>query len=238
MYDKKSREEKGWRIIKLLTFYFGEKKLKDLTLLDVGASTGIIDNIIAKKIGKVVGIDIDKGGINYASKTYQKKNLTFKVDDALKLSFKDNSFDVVVCTHVYEHVANPKKLFSEIYRVLKPGGVCYFAAVNKWWPIEPHHNLLFLSYFPKNLGNFYVKVFKKVPNYYETLYSYKTLSTLTSKFKRHEYTGKIFRHPKKFGYNGKLMSNPAVKYTSFILSPIMKYSAPTFFWLLEKPHAK
>ena len=40
----------------------------------------------------------------------------------MKLSFKENSFDIVICTHVYEHVPNSKKLFDEIYRVLKPGG--------------------------------------------------------------------------------------------------------------------
>lgn len=235
MYDKKTREVKGWRIIKLLEIYYGKERLKELSLLDVGSSTGIIDNILAKKIGKVVGIDIDNSAIKFANKTYKRKNLIFKVDDALKLSFKDNSFDVIVCTHVYEHVTNPKKLFSEIYRVLKPEGVCYLAAVNKWWPLEPHHNLLLLSYLPKKLGNLYVKIFNKAPSYFETLYSYNKLSRLSVKFRKHEYTDKIFRDLKKYGYEGKYISNPLIKLFCFILSPLMRYTSPTFFWLLEKP---
>src|SRR5260221_7815388 len=103
MYDKKSREEKGVRIIKTLSDYLGNKNLKSLTVLDVGASTGIIDSVLAKKFKNVVGTDIDKDAVKFANKNFAKKNLKFKVEDAMKLSFKNNSFDVVICTHVYEH---------------------------------------------------------------------------------------------------------------------------------------
>lgn len=40
------------------------------------------------------------------------------------LPFKNDSFDSVVCTQVFEHVDNPFKAASEIYRVLKKGGHC------------------------------------------------------------------------------------------------------------------
>jgi ubiquinone/menaquinone biosynthesis C-methylase UbiE len=238
MYDKKSREIKGKRIIKLLEIYFGFKRLKDLKVLDVGSSTGIIDNIIAKRLGQVIGADIDKGAIEFANKNFKSKNLTFQVQDALKLTFPENSFDVVICTHVYEHVSDPKKLFQEIYRVLKPGGICYLAAINKWWPIEPHYDLLFLSYLPKNIAHRYVQLFQKAPFYYETLFSYMTLCELTKKFNRIEFTSKIFRQPKKYSYDGKYLHNPLIKTVSFTLSPLMKYLSPTFFWLLEKPNDK
>ncbi len=238
MYDKQSRTEKGEHIIKLLEIYFGSKKLKELNILDVGASTGIIDSVVAKKVGKVIGTDIDKGAVKFANHNFKTKKLSFKIEDALNLSFPDNKFDVVICTHVYEHVSNPKELFQEIYRVLKPGGVCYLAAINKWWPIEPHYDLPFLSYVPKNIAHKYVKLFNRAPNYYETLFSYNTLCGLTKKFNRIEFTDKIFRQPNKFGYNGKYMRNPLVKTISYIASPMMKYASPTFFWLLEKPYGK
>jgi len=43
-------------------------------------------------------------------------------EDLTKLSFKDNSFDAILCYHVLEHIEDDKRAISELYRVLKPGG--------------------------------------------------------------------------------------------------------------------
>ena len=42
--------------------------------------------------------------------------------DVHEIPFDDNTFDVVFCNHVMEHVDDDIKAMSEIYRVLKPGG--------------------------------------------------------------------------------------------------------------------
>src|SRR5258708_4206590 len=143
----------------------------------------------------------------------------------MKLTFKDNLFDVVICTHVYEHVPSPKKLFNEIYRVLKPGGVCYLAAQNKLWPLEAHHNLLFLSYLPKQLADFYIRIFTKKKEYYEHPMTYWQLHEALKKFTIHEYTSKILLNPKRFGYDNQSIG---------AFNQIFKYFTPTLFWLLEK----
>lgn len=231
MYDRVSREQKARRIIKTLGDFFG-KDLKNLTLLDLGSSTGIIDNVLANKFKKVVGTDIDREAISFAKKNFQKKNLEFKVEDAMKLSFPDNNFDVVVCTHVYEHVPDQKQLFSEIYRVLKPGGVCYLAAQNKLWPWEPHYNLPFLSWLPNLVANFYLQITGKAKEYYETPVTYWKLKQLTKQFGVYEYTQRIIRNPTKFDYN--TLAHPLLKIIIWPLSPVAKYFSPTFFWLLEK----
>ncbi|MEK7526565.1 MAG: class I SAM-dependent methyltransferase [Patescibacteria group bacterium] len=231
MYDKKSREEKAKRMVILLGKYFDKEKLKKLTLLDVGASTGIIGNYLAQYFRSVTVADIDKQAIEFAGKEFKKKNLSFKVDDAMNLSFKDNTFDIVICTHVYEHVPNPRKLFSEIYRVLKPNGVCYLAAINSLWPMEPHYDLPFLSYLPKRIANTYVRLFNKANEYYETPANWWQLKKLTNKFVVNEYTAKIFQNPANYGY----LNIPKALYpVSFLLSPLLKFLAPTFFWLLIK----
>lgn len=232
MYEFESRKRKAIRIAKLLEDYYGKKELKKLTLLDVGASTGIIDNELAIHFKKVTGIDIDKDAIKYANTKFKKENLEYKVDDAINLSFKENSFDVVVCAQVYEHVPDAQKLIDEIYRVLKPSGVCYFAALNKLWPWEPHYNLPFLSWLPKNIGNIYVKVFGKAQRYHETLKTYWGLKTLTNKFIVIEYTSKILKNTKKFGYYN--LSKFPLNIIAWFISPISIYMAPTFFWLLVK----
>ncbi len=42
--------------------------------------------------------------------------------DVHDIPFEDNTFDVVFCNHVLEHVEDDEKVLSEFYRVLKPGG--------------------------------------------------------------------------------------------------------------------
>jgi SAM-dependent methyltransferase len=42
--------------------------------------------------------------------------------DIRSMPFEDNSFDVLLCNHVLEHIDNEQKATSEIYRVLKKGG--------------------------------------------------------------------------------------------------------------------
>jgi len=42
--------------------------------------------------------------------------------DIQEIPFKDDSFDVVICNHVLEHVDDDMKALKEFYRILKPGG--------------------------------------------------------------------------------------------------------------------
>lgn len=42
--------------------------------------------------------------------------------DICNLPFSDNSFDVILCNHVLEHIPNDTKAMQELYRILKPGG--------------------------------------------------------------------------------------------------------------------
>lgn len=42
--------------------------------------------------------------------------------DICNLPFKENSFDIIFCNHVLEHIPNDTKAMQELYRVLKPGG--------------------------------------------------------------------------------------------------------------------
>ncbi len=45
-----------------------------------------------------------------------------EIADVTKLQYKSNSFDIVICVSVLEHVKDYNKAVSEIFRVLKPGG--------------------------------------------------------------------------------------------------------------------
>lgn len=213
--DVVSRTRQAEKILAVLTEYFGKKTLKKLHVLDVGCGWGIIDAYVALHAGNLVGIDSDEEAIASARRNFRNKNLTFLAGDGLRLPFGDGSFDLVICHQVYEHVSDSQKLFDEIYRVLAPGGVCYCAAINKWFPWEPHIGLPFLSYFPKLLARWGIR-----PK------SYWQLQKEASKFTIIDYTQKILNNPKKYHYN--------VSKAFRLFSPFWRYVSPTFIFILKK----
>ena len=235
MYDRKSREQKALQIVKTLTRILGNTALQKFTVLDIGCSTGIIDTILAQKCKKVVGIDIDKKAILFAKKNCKQKNLVFTIGDTMKLAFPNNSFDVIICAQVYEHVPNPQKLFEEVYRVLRPGGVCYLSACNKLWPIEPHYNLPFLSFLPTSFANYYIKITGKGERYFEKLKTYWQLKKLVKQFIITDVTTQILKEPKGFGFTESFIAKQPGHFLVGIFAPLGKFFAPTFFWLLGKP---
>merc|ERR1719378_1920326 len=97
-------------------------------VLDLGSGLGIDSFIASASVGEegsVVGIDISKSEVKHAgerAKARGLKNLEFKVEDMEKMSFEDNSFDCVISNGAFCLAPNKKAAFTEIYRILKPGG--------------------------------------------------------------------------------------------------------------------
>lgn len=91
-------------------------------VLDVGCSSAVLTAEVAKNLpnAKLTGIDSYKKAIDFAKSKYP--SLELLVADAHKLPFKDNVFDLVICTETLEHVTNPKKSLLEIKRVLAKNG--------------------------------------------------------------------------------------------------------------------
>jgi SAM-dependent methyltransferase len=52
--------------------------------------------------------------------SYSRKGV--RCEDLERLTFEDNSFDIVITQTVFEHIRDPEAAWREIYRVLKPGG--------------------------------------------------------------------------------------------------------------------
>lgn len=93
------------------------KPLNIETVLDAGCGEGFtLDRLQKEKIGKVFeGIEYDESAVLMANVLYPK--LTIKKGDIYKLPYKNNSFDLVICTEVLEHLENPKKAYRELLRV-------------------------------------------------------------------------------------------------------------------------
>lgn len=92
-------------------------------ILDVGCSSGWFISEIAKRFpkAKCYGIDLYNKAIAYGRRLYP--NIEFQLADVHEIPFRKNTFDLVICTEVLEHVDDPKRVLLEIKRVLKDNGV-------------------------------------------------------------------------------------------------------------------
>ncbi|TRZ41404.1 class I SAM-dependent methyltransferase [Robertkochia solimangrovi] len=61
------------------------------------------------------------GNLNYTTTDLDSPLADVKAD-ICALPFEDNTYDVILCNHVLEHIKNDKKAMQELYRVMKPGG--------------------------------------------------------------------------------------------------------------------
>jgi len=234
MYDTDGRVRKAATMAAALDDYF-DVPLKELRVLDVGASTGIIDNYLAGYFGSVLGIDIDKEAIESAKKTFQRNNLNFREGDALSTNLPNESVDVVICSHVYEHVPNACTMMDEIFRVLRPGGICYFAAGNRLMWNEPHYNLPLLSAIPRPFAHLYVQMASKASHYHELHFSYWGLRKLIKRFELVDYTAKMIEQPEKFGVTYMIPPSSRKQAIAKVVTKFAFWLVPSYIWLLRKP---
>lgn len=104
-----------------------EKNLANRIVLDLGSGFGgrTIYYARAGKSKLCFGLDIDTRGVE-ESKKYadfiKQDNVFFAMGKGENLPFASDLFDFVLSFDVLEHVNDVEKVFSDVYRVLKPGG--------------------------------------------------------------------------------------------------------------------
>lgn len=236
MHDTEGRIRKAVTMVAALSDYF-DVPLWELNALDIGASTGIIDNYLADHFGSLLGIDIDAAAIESARSTFHKDNLTFRVGDALSTNLPSSSVDVVICSQIYEHVPDAYAMVEEIFRVLRPGGICYFAAGNRLKWNEPHYNLPLLSAIPRPLAHLYIRISGKATHYHELHFSYWGLRKLIKPFELIDYTSSMIRCPDKFGVGYMIPPGTPKQAIAKMVAKFAYWLVPGYIWLLRKPDA-
>jgi ubiquinone/menaquinone biosynthesis C-methylase UbiE len=232
MYDVSERHRKAATMVAVLSRCMGEK-LRDARVLNVGCSAGLIDEALAPSVGSVTGVDIDASAIAKAVSRGLPANVTLLAGDAMALEFADQSFDAVICSQVYEHVPDVERLIGEIHRVLRPGGVCYFAATNRWAVVEMHHGLPFLSWLPTGLADRYMRLAGKGDRYYERHLGYGALRRLVAGFAVRDFTGQILDDPEAFEA-GYLFRGKVKRFAARLMFRFARPIFPGYIWVLER----
>ncbi len=129
-FERVFHRERVKTILNLMD-YSGKK------VLDLGCNTGIILMPLLEKGIDVVGVDINSGDVAQAKKNLKNRGLDPKKVQAAAgqdLPFADETFDLVLLVDVLEHASESTAVTSEVYRVLKPGGLAVATVPNHWHP--------------------------------------------------------------------------------------------------------
>ena len=97
---------------------------------DIGGGYGRLAGEYLKRAHKIYIFDYSKTELAQAKEIYGDKIET-KAGDIYKLPFHDNELDGLMMVRVTHHLKDLPKAISELYRVLKPGGVAVIEVANK-----------------------------------------------------------------------------------------------------------
>jgi SAM-dependent methyltransferase len=114
------------RVMELLPEHLGD-------VLDIGCGPGIMVEAVLERGGTFLGADVSPEMVKEGTAAFAgRAGVKFKIDDIENLDLADASFDQIICMGVIEYLASPDRAFSELLRVLRPGGVACVTIPRRW----------------------------------------------------------------------------------------------------------
>ena len=106
------------------------RDIRGAEVLDIGCGIGGVDLLLVERFGaaRVVGIDVEEPNLTLARRRAAEKGLAQRVSYQVieakpgPLPFPAASFDVVFSKDALIHIPDKEALFSDIHRLLRPGG--------------------------------------------------------------------------------------------------------------------
>lgn len=111
-------------------------------ILDIGCGTGILFDMIRRKVGpegSVTGVDFSFEMAQKAHRNFPFPNVNVVDADAVALPFKDSSFDTIVAFSAFPHFSNQRRALEEAHRVLKDNGRYYIIHLESSLQINEIH---------------------------------------------------------------------------------------------------
>jgi 2-polyprenyl-3-methyl-5-hydroxy-6-metoxy-1,4-benzoquinol methylase len=137
--------------------------LSGLKILDLGCGMGGFSTALALAGAQVQPYDYNLAYCQITRLRGERYSLNFNPVNGAgeNLPFPATHFDHIICLDVLEHVQNPDKLLSEIARCLKPGGLCFITAINRFAFNDPHYHVKFVNWLPRRFAEPYMKFRKR-----------------------------------------------------------------------------
>src|SRR6266571_6390416 len=121
-------------------------------LLEIGPGVGHLLRMAKKRGYRVVGLELS----GYAVKLLREQGLEILEGTIERIVIPDATYDVVVAVELLEHLPDPRKLFFEVARILRTGGLFYYETGNidcaearrlgaEWDYIRPEGHLYYFS---------------------------------------------------------------------------------------------
>lgn len=116
------------------------------TIVDLGTGPGLLSIELNKLLpqAKIIGVDLSSEMLKIARKNAHEagmSNYETRLGKAEEMPIESNSVDLVVSQSSLHEWENPQKGFSEIFRVLKPGGSLILKDYNRDWLSKWKRNL-------------------------------------------------------------------------------------------------
>ncbi len=108
--------------------------IKGKRILDVGCGGGILCESLALEGAEVVGIDLAEAGLEVAKLHLLESGLDVNYQKITAEEFAESNaetFDIVTCMEMLEHVPEPSSIIKSCSKLVKPQGRVFFSTINR-----------------------------------------------------------------------------------------------------------
>jgi len=178
------------------------------TVLDLGAGRGLQFEVnagpwrhwlvrLGKRYSRRIGVDVDP-----AVKTNPELDQAEIIEPGKPLPFADQTFDLILCDWVVEHVEDPKSFVSEMQRVLKVGGWFCARTPNRWSYFAVGARLLTAAMETKVLR--ILAPHREEADVFPKFYRLNTLGDIAKRFGPDSWVNASYTHNIIPGYHGNM----------------------------------
>ena len=117
-----------------LDFINERAPLEGKKVLDVGCGGGILSESMATRGARVTGIDMGEKPLSVAKLHLKESGLEvdYRQTTAEALAIEEpESFDIITCMEMVEHVPDPASVINACSRLVRPGGELFFSTINR-----------------------------------------------------------------------------------------------------------